>query len=133
MTSKTERMIHGICSTERVVDHSRASDGSNNQVLLARGCALATPVPLLLEHSGDVVGRVIHLRRIEDKIYCRAIIHDDRVWQKIERCELRGLSIGVTHQHYVIKMRAEEGIVRYYDQFTINEVSLTNQPANRDC
>jgi hypothetical protein len=131
------RMIHGIASTERVVDVSRSSDGSDNSVLLARGCELTVPVPLLCRHIGDAIGEVIHLRWIGTKLYCRAVVFDNaggrRAWQKIEGYKLRGLSCGFEGGHYQTKLREDVGIIKEYDRYRIKEIFLCHEPANIDC
>jgi len=132
----TRRMIHGIASSERVVDGSRSSDGSDNSVMLAGGCALAVPIPLLCEHSGGAIGKVIHLCWIGSQLYCRAVVFDNAVgrqtWQKIARYELRGLSCGFTRDHYQIRLK-EEGVVKYFDRYKITEMSVVHSPLNKDC
>src|SRR5262245_42567712 len=126
------RMIHGICSSERIVDGSRSCDGSDNAVMLARSAALATPVPLRLEHTGEI-GKVVHLRRIGSQLYCRAIVFDRQVWDRIERVELRGLSCGFIRDHYHIQLKEVEGIVKVFDRYRITEISVVRSPLNQDC
>jgi HK97 family phage prohead protease len=132
----TRMMIHGIASSERVVDGSRPSDGSDNSVMLARGCALAVPIPLLYQHSGDPIGKVVYLRRLGSQLYCRAIVFDNaggrQVWERIKRVELRGLSCGFTRDHHQIMIK-EEGVVKYFDRYKITEISIVHTPLNGDC
>jgi Caudovirus prohead serine protease len=137
MTSKTERAIHGIASSERLIDHSRANDGSDYSVMLRGCCALATPVPLLLEHGDDPIGTVNYFRWLNGgKLYVRARVHDtaggQQAWKKIERIELRGLSCGFTRHNYQIELR-KEGVVKFFDRYTITEISIVHTPLNPDC
>src|SRR5262245_30179357 len=129
----TRRMIHGIASSERVVDGSRSSDGSDNSVMLAGGCTLAVPIPLLCEHSGGAIGKVIHLCWIGSQLYCRAVVFDNVVWKKIEGYKLRGLSCGFQRGDHEIKIREREGVVKYFNRYRISEISIVRTPANKDC
>jgi Caudovirus prohead serine protease len=136
MTSKTERMIHGIASSERLIDGSRYQDGSGLAVMLARGCALATPIPLLFEHGGDPIGKIVHLHWLGDKLYCRATIFDNaggrQAWEKIEGYKLRGLSCGFVRDRYEIKLKVE-GVVKCFSRYKITEISVVRSPLNQDC
>src|SRR5262245_11931496 len=130
------RMIHGICSSERVVDSSPSRDGSDNKVLTAGGCDLTVPIPLFYQHQGSAIGEIIHLSWIGTKLYCRAVVFYNaagrRAWQQIEAYKLRGLSCGFKRDHYEIKLR-EEGVVKYFDRYKITEVSVVHSPLNKDC
>jgi len=128
-----KRAIHGICSTERIIDHSRFCDGSDYKMLLARGMALMTPLPLLLNHSGDPIGKVLQLRRLESQIYCIATVTDAQVWKEVANYRLRGLSIGFISDHHVINIDEEKGLVRVIDRARISEVSIVGTPLNKDC
>jgi hypothetical protein len=63
------RMVHGVCSSERIVDSSPSRDGSKNNVLVAGGCDLITPIPLLYEHK-DVIGEITYFSWIKKKRNC---------------------------------------------------------------
>src|SRR4030095_7672974 len=129
------RMIHGICSSERVVDSSPSRDGSDNKVLVAGGCDLTVPIPLFYEHKGDAIGKVIHLRRLGSQLYCRAVVFYNaagrRAWEQIKAYKLRGLSCGFTRDHYEVKLQAE-GVVKYFDRYTVTEISVVSKPLNKD-
>ena len=131
------RMIHGICSSERVVDSSRSRDGSDNNVLVAGGCDLSVPIPLFYQHQGGAIGEIIHLRWIGTKLYCRGVLSYSaagrRAWQQIEAYKLRGLSCGFSRDHYQIKIEEEEGVVKYFDRYKITEISIVHSPLNKDC
>jgi hypothetical protein len=129
-------MIHGIASSERIVDASSARDGSDNKVLVARGCELTVPIPLLYHHDSPI-GEITHLSWMGTKLYCRAVVFYNaagrRAWEMIKEHQLRGLSCGTTQSHYEIKIKEKEGVVKYYDQYKIKEISVVQSPLNKDC
>jgi hypothetical protein len=127
------RMIHGIASSEQIVDHAAGGDGSNNCVMLARGFPLVVPVPLLVNHSGSPVGQVIHLRRLGTQIYMRAVVFSNEVWREITDIKLRGLSCGFhLGRPREIKLK-NEGVVKYFDQYALKEISIVEKAANTEC
>jgi phage head maturation protease len=103
-------------------------------MLLTRGMALMTPVPLLLNHTGDPIGRVSYFRVLDgQKLYCVASIHSDEVWEQIKTYKLRALSIGYTSDHHEIKLDEERGVVRVIDRSRIREVSVVATPRDPGC
>jgi Caudovirus prohead serine protease len=131
------RMIHGICSSERIVDSSPSGDGSDNKVLVAGGCDLIVPIPLFYQHEGAAIGEIIHLSWIKTKLYCRGVVFYNaagrRAWEQIEAYKLRGLSCGFTRDHYEIRIKEQEGVVKYFDRYAITEISIVHRPLNKDC
>jgi len=126
-------MIHGVALSERVL----SDQYQVNRVMLARGCPLDVPVPLLYEHSGKAIGEVIHLSWIGTKLYCRAIVfHNtggERAWQEIVEYKLRGLSCAFECGHHQTKLRDDIGVVMEFDKYWVNEISVCHKPANGDC
>lgn len=125
------RIIHGVCHTEAVVDH--AGDGSNNCVMTARGFPLVTPIPLLLNHKGAAIGKVVHLRRIGTLIYCRAIIFNNAVWRQIVDVKLRGMSCSFRYGRPQDIQLKDVGLVKSFDQYEVREISIVSKPGNDDC
>jgi hypothetical protein len=129
--ASTPKMIHGIASSERIVD--RSGDGSDNVVLLARGATLVTPLPLLYEHRGDRVGEVVHLRWLGSQLYCRAIISNRELWREIEEVRLRALSCSYVAYHHETRLDARAGVVKHIDRYRITEISVVTKALNQDC
>ena len=130
-----ERAIHGVASTQAVIDHSRSRDGSDLRMLLTRGMALMTPLSLLLNHAGDPIGRVFYFRVLDGglKLYCRASDHSNEVWEQIKSYKLRALSVGYTSDHHEVKLDEEKGIVKVVDRSRIREVSVVATPRDPGC
>ena len=138
----TGRIIEGIASTPTPNMHgySLASDG----------CRVAQlPVPLLASHGfvGDSrkmagpiekcrIGWVVFVRKSRDQVLVRACVDEgyeaaDAAWKLIQQRTLRALSGAAvarsTHLRGVV-----EG-VRYFDEWTLEEVSVCRSGANPDC
>jgi hypothetical protein len=75
------------------------------------------------------------LRRLGTQLYCRAIVFDNAggLWERIKNYELRGLSCGFVRDYYQIKIKEEEGVVKYFDRYKITEISIVHRPLNKDC
>jgi Caudovirus prohead serine protease len=128
------RMIHGICSSERVV----ARSPFDHSVLVAGGCDLTVPLPLLHNHGGAPIGEVNYLQWLAGgKLYCRAVLFYNsvgrRAWEQIAEFKMRGLSCTFKSDRHEIKLQPREGVVKYITKYKIREISVVRAPLNQDC
>jgi len=78
-----------------------------------------------------------HLSGVDDKgLYIVGQVRDDvtlsdEVWEKIERGEYRGFSIGGRNLNPQLPTCTNGKCVRYIDQLELYEVSIVDQPANK--
>jgi hypothetical protein len=127
------RQIHGIATSERPCAGKVSADGTASTVMLARGCNLLRPVPLLHEHVGSAIGTVIYYRWLpKGMLYIRARVDDAAAWEQITECKLRGFSSAFIRHDYEIELR-QEGIVKLFTRYEIKEISIVNRPLNQDC
>lgn len=123
------RKIHGIASTSTINSH--------NYALLAKGMTARLPVPLLSSHEGHraPIGEIFHIRKRETEVYVIGRLYEneaaDHAWCLIERgetlCFSGAASPGSTHLQGI-----SQG-VKFYDRWTLGEVSICPKGANPDC
>jgi HK97 family phage prohead protease len=147
------RMIHGVASTPRIfADLTIAGQSLRSPIsglstppqdsyqyhsMLSRGCRLRVPVPLLWGHDAkSQIGEICFMRKDEEQVYVRGILYNnhsaaDFAWYQVERGELSGLSCGynLADAHLLTTKNG----VRFYDRWSITEVSLCVNPKNQDC
>ena len=125
----SSRMIHGIATTPTI--------SSNGQSLLSEGMMVRLPVPVLFAHSkyGKGIGEVVYLRKSRSEIYVRAVINNnlagDYAWSFIKSGEARCFSVAVQQNDY--RLQAEVDDVKFFDRWTLKEVSVCREGANPDC
>lgn len=133
------RVIEGIASTGAMSSHG--------QVLNPRGCIVRFPIPLLFGHGFRKGTREYAYKRLEEArigeitmvhkqphaVLVRAVIDDslagDAAWEKIVCGEARCFSVGPANGKL-------KGIVdgdKFFDEWTLKEVSVCFQGANPDC
>lgn len=124
-----KRMIIGVASSSQVNSH--------NYCLLARGCQLTVPIPLLFDHTGHAgsIGVVGYLKRTATLIRFKAVVHDheagDAAWAMIRRGALGGVSCAADQTSW--HLQAMVNGVSYYDQWTPREISVVPRPACPGC
>ena len=123
------RVIHGLASTSTL--------NSKGFAVVARGMDAELPVPLLWGHTGHraPLGEVFFIRRSDARIYVRARLFDteaaDAAWRKIETGEARCLS--ASSKASSMKLQGVVDGHKYYDRWTLGEVSIVRKGANPDC
>ncbi len=121
------RKIHGTASTSTVNSH--------NYALLAKGCSILLPVPLLGSHEPGRIGWVVYARKTPTSIYVQATIDDNEIgdlaWSLVMRGELKGFSGAADHS--TMRLQGHVNGIKIYDAWRLKEVSLCERGANPDC
>jgi len=137
----SRRIIEGIASTPTPNSHGHS--------LSSKGCLIRLPVPLLAGHgfmrdtrklAGPIhkcrIGWVTWLRKSREQILVRACVDEgyeaaDDAWKLIEAGALRAFSGAAVCND--LHLRGVVDGVRYFDQWTLEEVSVCRTGANPDC
>jgi HK97 family phage prohead protease len=82
-------------------------------------------VPLLLQHKGQPVGRIVHLSEDRRGLRVIALVQDGRVGELVRR-GLRGLSFG-----YRVREARAAGALRELFALDLVEVSLVARPMQK--
>jgi hypothetical protein len=94
------------------------------------------PVPLLYEHGASPIGTVTFMSKTPRAVSISAVLYNnnagaDLAWRMFESGEMDGLSCGFAENDAHI-LAVIDG-VRFYNRWTIKEVSVTRNPKNDDC
>ena len=98
---------------------------------------MRVPVPLLWEHKkdGGAIGQVTFMTKTPKQISISAVLFNnaggDFAWSQFESGELNGLSCAYDESDAHL-LAVVDG-VRFYNRWTIKEVSVARNPLNDDC